>query len=110
MLRSALRTIAAGTVAAAIFACGGGGGDGGTGPSPVFTSVVVSPSSPTVNVGSTTTLAASAKDQNGANFSGAPAATWTSSSTANATVDPSSGVVSGVSNGTSTITASIIGG
>ena len=41
MLRSVVRTIAAGSVAAAIFACGGGGGgDGGTGPTPVFTSVV----------------------------------------------------------------------
>jgi plastocyanin len=95
-------------MAAAIFACGGGGGDGGgTGPTPVFTSVAVTPASPSVNVGSTTTLTATAKDQSGATFAGAPAATWSSSNTAVATVDPASGVVSGVANGTSTITASI---
>jgi plastocyanin len=108
MLRSAVRTIAAGSVAAAIFACGGGsGGDGGTGPNPVFTSVAVTPASPSVSVGNTIALTATAKDQSGATFAGAPAATWSSSNTAVATVDPASGVVTGVSNGSSTITASI---
>jgi len=107
MLRSAVRTIAVGSVAAAIFACGGGGGDGGTGPTPVFTSVAVTPASPSVSVGSTIALTATAKDQSGATFAGAPAATWTSSNTAAATVDPATGVVTGVANGNSTITASI---
>jgi plastocyanin len=111
MLRSVMRTIAAGSVAAAISACGGSS-DSTTGPPPpgVFTSVAVTPSSPTVNVGSTTTLTAVAKDQNGATFPGAPAATWTSSDVSKATVDPASGVVTGVANGSSTITASITSG
>jgi len=104
MLRSVVRTIAAGSVAAAILACGG---SGTTGPTPVFTSVAVTPASPSVAVGSTTTLTATAKDQSGATFAGAPAATWSSSNTAAATVDPATGVVTGVSNGSATITASI---
>ena len=82
MLRSVVRTIAAGSVAAAIFACGGSSDGGTTGPTPVFTSVSVAPASPTVNVGGTTTLTATAKDQNGANFGGGTGATWTSSNTA----------------------------
>lgn len=109
MLRSVVRIIAAGSVAAAIVACGGSSGST-TGPTPVFTSVAVTPASPTVTVGNTTTLTAAAKDQNGANFAGAPAATWTSSDVTKATVDPASGVVTGVANGSSTITASITSG
>lgn len=107
MLRSVVRTIAAGSVAAAMFACGGSSDNGSTGPTPVFTSVAVAPSSPSVNVGATTTLTAAAKDQSGANFVGAPTATWTSSDVGKATVDAATGVVTGVANGVSTITASI---
>lgn len=107
MLRSVIRTIAAGSMAAAIVACGGSSDGGSTGPTPVFTSVSVAPASPTVNVGGTTTLTATAKDQNGANFAGGTGATWTSSNIAAATVNATSGVVSGVANGSSTITASI---
>jgi plastocyanin len=55
-------------------------------------------------------LTATAKDQNGATFAGAPAATWTSSDVTKATVDPATGVVTGVANGSSTITASITAG
>jgi plastocyanin len=109
MLRSVVRIIAAGSVAAAMFACGGSSGST-TGPAPVFTSVAITPTSPTVTVGTTTTLTATAKDQNGATFSGAPAATWTSSDVTKATVDPATGVVTGVANGSSTITASITSG
>lgn len=107
MLRSIVRTIAAGSVAAAILACGGSSDGGGTGPTPVFTSVSVAPSSPEVTVGGTTALTAVAKDQNGAVFSGASGATWSSANTAAATVNSTTGVVSGVANGTSSITASI---
>lgn len=107
MLRSVVRTIAAGSMAAAIVACGGSGST--TGPSLVFTTVAVTPTSPTVTVGNTTALTATAKDQNGATFAGAPAATWTSSDLTKATVD-ASGVVTGVANGSSTITASIASG
>jgi plastocyanin len=111
MLRSVMRTIVAGSIAAAISACGGSS-DSTTGPPPagVFTTVAVTPSSPTVNVGSTTTLTAVAKDQNGATFPGASAATWSSSDVSKATVDPVSGVVTGVANGSATITASITSG
>jgi plastocyanin len=94
-------------VAAAILACGGSGDGGSTGPTPVFTSVAVTPASPSVTVGSTTTLTATAKDQSGATFAGAPAASWTSSNASAATIDPASGLVTGVANGASTITASI---
>lgn len=107
MLRSVVRTIAAGSMAAAIVACGGSSDGGSTGPAPVFTSVSVAPANPTVSVGGTTTLSATAKDQNGANFAGGTGATWTSSNTAAATVDPTTGVVSGIANGNSTISASI---
>jgi trimeric autotransporter adhesin len=107
MLRSVVRTIAAGSVVAAIFACGGSSDGGTTGPTPVFTSVSVTPASPTVSVGGTTTLTATAKDQNGANFGGGTGATWSSSNTAAATVNSTTGVVSGVANGSSTISASI---
>jgi plastocyanin len=76
----------------------------------VFSSVAVTPASPTVAVGGTTTLAATAKDQTGATLDGAGAPTWSSSNTAAATVDAASGVVTGVANGTSTISASITAG
>jgi len=109
MLRSVARIIAAGSVAASMIACGGSSGST-TGPSPVFTSVAVTPVSPTVTVGSQTTLTAVAKDQNGATFSGAAAPVWSSANTAVATVDAASGVVSGVANGNSTISASITAG
>lgn len=108
MLRSVVRIIAAGTVAAAIAACGGSSSTT-TGPTPVFTSVSVTPQSPTVSVGSTLAMTAIAKDQNGATFA-APGATWTSSDATKATVDPATGVVTGVANGSPTITASITAG
>jgi len=106
MFRSVVRFLAATSVAAAIVACGGSS-DSTTGPTPVFTSVAVTPSSPSVSVGGTITLSAAAKDQNGAAFSGAPAASWTSSDETKATVNAATGVVTGVADGSSTITASI---
>src|SRR5450432_1452796 len=106
MLRSVVRTIAAGSVAAAIFACGGSS-DNSTGPTPVFTSVSVTPASPSINVAGTIAMSAIAKDQNGATFPGASGATWSSSNLAAATVDAASGVVTGVADGNATISASI---
>ena len=107
MLRSVARIIAAGSVAAALVACGGGSNNTSTGPTPVFTSVSVAPVAPTVSVGATVAMSALAKDQNGAAFSGAPAAVWSSSDETKATVDAATGVVTGVANGTPTITASV---
>jgi plastocyanin len=100
MLRSAARIVAAGSVAAALVACGGSSGST-TGPTPVFTSVTVSPTPAAVSVGATLTMTALAKDQNGAAIS-TPAATWSSSDATMATVDPATGVVTGVANGSPT--------
>ena len=84
--------------------CGGGDdGDDGVGPTPVFTSVSITPASPTVIVGLTEQLTAVAKDQNGANMSGATF-TYQSSDASRATVT-NAGVVSGVAAGTARITA-----
>jgi plastocyanin len=107
MLRSVACIIAAGSVAAALVACGGSSSSTSTGPTPVFTSVTVAPVAPNVSVGATVTMTALAKDQNGAAFSGAPAAVWSSSDETKATVDAATGVVTGVASGTPTITASV---
>jgi plastocyanin len=83
--------------------CGGGdGGGGGVGPTPVFTSVSLTPAAPTVIVGLTEQVTATAKDQNGANMSGATF-TYQSSDQTRATVN-ASGVVAGVAVGTARIT------
>jgi plastocyanin len=108
MLRRVVRTIAAGSVVATIIACGGSSSS--TGPTPVFTSVVVGPTSPAVSPGNTIALTATAKDQNGATMSGLPAASWTSSDATKATIDPGTGIATGVENGSSTITATIVSG
>lgn len=110
MLQRAARTIAAGSVVAAIIACGGGGSSDSTGPTPVFTSVSITPTSPSVSPANTVTLTATAKDQNGHNMTGLPAATWTSSDVTKATIDANSGVATGVANGSTTITATIVSG
>lgn len=84
--------------------CSGGGDDGGgTGPEPVFTSLTIEPSSPSVIVGGTTTLTATARDQSNNSMSGAQV-TYTSGSEAIATVT-NAGVVTGVAAGSALITA-----
>jgi plastocyanin len=84
--------------------CSGGGDDGGgTGPEPVFTSLTISPSNPSVTVGGTTTLTATAKDQSNNTMSGLQV-TYTSGNTAIATVT-NAGVVTGVALGPAQITA-----
>lgn len=108
MLRRVVRTIAAGSVVAAI-ACGGSSGNT-TGPTPVFTSVVVTPNPASVFVGSTQAMTATAKDQTGAVMSGLPAASWTSSDPTKATIDAATGVATGVAAGSTTITATIVSG
>jgi plastocyanin len=79
--------------------CGGGDGDPPTGNgNPVFTSVSVDPANPTVIVGLTTQLTATAKNQNGGNMSGATFA-YQSNNQSIATVT-NTGVVTGVAAGT----------
>ncbi|HEX8493428.1 MAG TPA: Ig-like domain-containing protein [Pyrinomonadaceae bacterium] len=72
-------------------------------PPPVITSVVVSPSSATINRGNTQQFTATAFDQNNQPVAGA-VFTWTSSNTAVATIDQN-GLATGVGIGTVTITA-----
>ena len=90
--------------AAVMAGCGGDGGDGPTPPpTPVFTSITLEPAAPTVVVGFTTPLTATAKDQNGATMAGMTTA-YVSSDLSKATVNPTTGVVTGVAAGTSRIT------
>ncbi|HEY9225569.1 MAG TPA: Ig-like domain-containing protein, partial [Gemmatimonadaceae bacterium] len=71
------------------------------GPAPINT-IDLSPSSATLSIGQTTTLAATAKSAAGAVLTGRTL-TWTSSTAAVASVD-ANGVVTGVAAGTATIT------
>lgn len=75
----------------------------------VFTSVRISPASPSVAVGGTVQLAATPLDQAGRVMSGLPAAQWSTSDATKAAVN-GSGLVTGVAAGTSTITARITQG
>lgn len=75
----------------------------------VFTSVMISPSSPSVTVGGTVQLTATPLDQLGRAMSGLPAAQWSSADASKAAVD-ASGVVTGVAAGTPAVTARITHG
>jgi uncharacterized protein YjdB len=76
-------------------------------PPPVLTSISVSPSAFSLDVGQTRTLSATARDQFGQTMSGVTF-TWSSDNAAVATVS-SSGVATGVSVGNATISASSAG-
>ena len=102
------RVLAVATLAAFVGCSGGGDGGGGTGPEPVFTSLTIAPSNPTVSPGGTTTLTATAKDQSNNTMSGLQV-TYTSGNTAIATVT-NAGVVTGVAVGSAQITATGIVG
>jgi hypothetical protein len=80
---------------------------GGPPPPPVVTSVEVTPPSASLSVGTTTTIQATVKDQNGNAMTG-QTVTWSTSNAAAATVN-TSGVVSGVAAGSATITATSAG-
>jgi alpha-tubulin suppressor-like RCC1 family protein len=67
-------------------------------------SVTVTPNAPTVKVGSTVTLAAAVKDEQGNVLTGRAVA-WSTSAPTVATVDAATGVVTGVAAGTATLTA-----
>ena len=76
---------------------------------PILTSVGVTPATPSVAVGGTVQLTATPMDQNSVAFVGATT-TFSSSNTAVATVNSTTGLVTGVATGTATITAtSVIG-
>lgn len=90
--------------ATVLVGCSGGGDDPTPPPTPVFTTFTVDPSSiPTLTVGGTQPLTATAKDQNGATMSGL-ATTYISNAPGTASVN-AGGVVTGVALGTTTITA-----
>jgi uncharacterized protein YjdB len=72
--------------------------------SPVLTTIVVSPTSASINIGSSSQLAAICKDQNTNTMTCPTPLTWSSSDTSKATVD-STGKVTGIAAGTSNITA-----
>ncbi|HEX6036724.1 Ig-like domain-containing protein [Longimicrobium sp.] len=76
---------------------------------PVLTSVRITPASPAVSVGSTVQLTATPLDQAGQPMTGVPAANWTTSDAARATVG-ATGTVTGVAAGTAAITARITHG
>jgi plastocyanin len=98
------RVMLVGALAAMAVACGGSDdGGGGTAPA-VFTTLAVEPAAPTVVIGATQTLTATARDQNNGAMSGL-AVTYTSANQAVATVT-NAGVVTGVAAGTARITAS----
>ena len=98
------RLLCCAVAVSAVGGCGGGdGGGNGPDPDPVFTSVSVTSPSPTVIVGVPEQLTALAKDQNGANMSGATF-TFASSDQTKATVT-NAGQVTGVAAGTTRITA-----
>lgn len=98
-----VRVLAVAALVAFAGCSGGGDGGGTTGPTPVFTSLTISPSTPSVAVGGTTTLTATAKDQSNNTMSGLQT-TYTSGNTAIATVT-NAGVITGVAVGTAQITA-----
>ena len=83
-------------------------GSNTTSTTPVLTSVTVSPSTKTMNIGGTQQLTISPMDQNSAAFSGATI-NYSSSNTVVATVS-TSGMVTGVSAGSATITATATSG
>lgn len=76
-------------------------------PSPAVTTVTVSPPSASVQVGATTTLSATVKDQQGNVMTG-QTIVWSTSNSATATVS-SNGVVTGGTVGSATITATCAG-
>jgi uncharacterized protein YjdB len=74
---------------------------------PEVTTITVSPPSASIQAGTTTTLSATVKDQNGSVMTGQTIA-WSTDNAAAATVNPS-GVVSGVAAGSATIAAASSG-
>ena len=82
--------------------CGGGGGPS----APVLQTLSISPSSPSVAAGLTTTLSLTGRNSDGSASTALSGATWTSSQTSVATVN-ANGTVTGVAVGSATITAMV---
>ena len=96
---------------ALVFALAACGGDGGTPPppTPVFTSLTVSPADPDLVQGDTLQLTATARDQNGAAMTGVGTPTFTLTSGTSVSVS-SNGRVVALNPGNSTVTASLTSG
>lgn len=100
-----MRTLRFAPVVAFIVACGGGES---TAPAaPRLTALTVTVAAPSIVAGTTTTASVNGRDQQGQPIATGPV-TWTSSSTAVATVD-GSGTVTGVAAGNATLTATASG-
>lgn len=99
-------------LAVVLSACGGGGdGGGGTPPPPpgVFTTLTVTPASPSLVKGDTVQLTATPRDQNGAAMSGLPAATFALDAGTSVSVSGSGRVIA-INPGVSTVTATLTSG
>ncbi len=88
----------------------GGGGDGGVDPVVVASVVITAPAAPPSfqTLGRTVQFTANARDGSNATIATATIG-WSSTNTAAATVNPTTGLVTAVANGTTTITASSAG-
>jgi len=93
--------------AAVAFLVACGGGESTAPPAPRLTTLTVTVAAPSIVAGTTTTASANGRDQQGQPIATGPV-TWTSSSTAVATVD-GSGTVTGVAAGNATMTATASG-
>lgn len=99
------------TVIAFVAACGGGGGDGGsspTAPKEQVSGISVSPTSPSVTVGSTLDFSASTVRSDGSVITAGASATWSVSDASKGTVT-SSGRFTAVAEGTTFVNATIEG-
>ncbi|MCZ7383232.1 MAG: Ig-like domain-containing protein [Candidatus Methanoperedens sp.] len=74
-------------------------------PTPVLTTITVSPLTASKVVGETQTFTANGSDQNGGSISISPAVFWSSSNTTVGTINPTTGAFNALASGTTTITA-----
>ncbi len=74
-------------------------------PTPVLTTITVSPLTASKVVGETQTFTANGSDQNGDSISISPAVFWSSSNTTVGTINPTTGAFNALASGTTTITA-----
>ena len=82
-------------------------GSGTPPPPPTLNSISVSPSSPSINVGSTLQFSATGTYSDGSTQNLTAAATWVSTNTSVATVGAGSGLATGMGAGSSSITATV---